>query len=1492
MYPLTSFQKQIFAICHQYPGSCAYNIPAAIDINGDINYDSLLKSLEYVQDWHPELRTIIIEKDGEFFQLLGDRLKIEKQIAEPEELEDKLSMEAAKPIGCMNNALARIIVWSSGERRCVIQLTISHIIGDRASLSILINSLWKIYNLLISECTINTPTTLSFFDYLSEETRLSHHYTSNSYFEGLENMTSASYIPLDYEKNNSMSFMGDSATNSIQGHDYDKIKSCSKDHKTTPYVFFASAVASMLYKMTGYDDIVLASAVSTRSLKFLETSGPILNTVLLRQQFSDDILSYQDLLISMNDKTQDMLHYSFIPFSDILSGLRHKGQLVGETAFQCMYVYNGSDFDFLENDSLSMQLFLVNNHSTKCDLTIYLVDNGKKFNIRFEYSNKIFKPETIKILLDNLILLSKKIASNSSLSIRSQINDYSNSIIRNYESGKTVDFATNVTLLDKFIENFATLSSKEAVIYKGHSYTYKDLSTISDNVAFNLSKKGVNKGDIIGVYSERTHELIPILIGIWKMGGVYLPLECSSPEIRLNDIIDIASPKLILINTEYKVKEVIKNKGCISFKDVVLPHTNSTSGFLSDPPTPSDNAYMIFTSGSTGKPKGVLINHLGIYNRISWMHHNLDITSSDNILQKTSLMFDVSLWELLLPFFSGCKLAIAESNKSSDPQYLAQIMQDKSISIVHFVPVYLDAAVDVFNKYSFDYLRHIICSGDILKKSTINNTYAFLPSKTTIHNYYGPTEASIDVSYYSCPRVNSERLTPIGEPIWNTQLYLVKDNEIVNDILTPGALYIAGVGLATEYCNTPLLTTEKFAPLRLTSGKMIRAYSTGDIGMWSSDGKLQFLGRNDRQIKIRGIRIEAGDIESRLESNNKIASSYVCKQDSIDNSENLIAYVVLKEEMSVTDEELKSFLSSYFIPSAVPNKFIYLDKFPLMPSGKVDTKALKQLETKSINLLKSEKIDKDDGSYIILREIWQKVLSCNEISINDNYFNLGGDSIKSIRIVAQAKEHGFTFGISDLLNNPTIQSLIRFRRSQEQRIDNDCDYKEFELIKSSDKQITEISDIEDAFPLSMLQQALIYHSEVSEHYNVYVTTFRIKGKFDLELWQKAIQLTSDTQSIMRSFFEIGTYSEPLQVILKNVVQKCDYKDLRAQKNQDILLAEFFELEKTNVFDWGQAPLLRYYIHHLDKNLFQFTVSEPCLDGWSVSIICTEILKNYEALLNKNIDSSSSERASIDILDSNKQVKPSLGAFIKQEQQVLQSAEHLGYWRNALLHSEKTIIIPDKSVHKQPFRIEHYVSHMDTDKLLQLAQVNNLPFKSVLLALHCKLLAFITQQDIVTTGIMSNARPEKSGWDEIAGMFINVLPITVEVKNNSIAEIAQKLIKIEAAANTYRYLPYASIIKHSTDQIFDSVFNFTNFYPYKDFVNNKNIEIQYLKGSDQTLFGVTMQFTLLPVEKNLRVAFDFNHLEPSDSIVNKIHDTLVDIMKYENEAYMSNSIPYS
>jgi amino acid adenylation domain-containing protein len=475
-----------------------------------------------------------------------------------------------------------------------------------------------------------------------------------------------------------------------------------------------------------------------------------------------------------------------------------------------------------------------------------------------------------------------------------------------------------------------------AVAYGSASLTYRELNAKSNQLARYLERNGIQAGQPVGIYADRSLELVIALLGVLKAGGVYVPIDPSYPADRRAYVIEDSGAATI-ITQDHLLAELHDLKDPMA---VCLDRDWERIGDEADvdPPAtdhPGELASILYTSGSTGRPKGVLNTHQGLTNRLLWMQDAYALRADDRVLQKTPIGFDVSGWEFFWPLTVGAGLVIARPGGHRDTQYLIDAIQQQSITTLHFVPPMLQAFLATDGVEACTCLRRVICSGDILRRETQQEFFAKLP-EVELYNLYGPTEASIDVTAWRCARDDTNVAISIGRPIANTQIHILDDALLRVPVGTAGEIYIGGVQVARGYHNRPDLTKERFVPDPFSADPNARLYRTGDLGVYRRDGAIDFLGRLDNQVKIRGVRIELGEIEAVLATSPDIKDAVVVAYDRSPTERQLAAYVVPAADTDFDARAMREFLRHKLPEAMIPAYFIPLERIPLTPNGKID----------------------------------------------------------------------------------------------------------------------------------------------------------------------------------------------------------------------------------------------------------------------------------------------------------------------------------------------------------------------------------------------------------------------------------------------------------------------------------------------------------------------------------------------------------------------------
>ncbi|MFN6567373.1 amino acid adenylation domain-containing protein [Dendronalium sp. ChiSLP03b] len=570
-----------------------------------------------------------------------------------------------------------------------------------------------------------------------------------------------------------------------------------------------------------------------------------------------------------------------------------------------------------------------------------------------------------------------------------------------------------------------------AVVFENTQLTYRQLNQRANQLAHHLCSLGVGSEVLVGIYLERSLEMIVGLLAILKAGGAYVPLDPTYPSERLAFVLQETQTPVIL-TTASLLNSLPAHKAqivCLDSEWEVLAQ-NSPANLVCE--VTSDNLiYIIYTSGSTGQPKGVMIPHRGIYNQLQWRQTTFELTEADKVLQTISLSFDPSVWQIFWPLCFGAQLVLARPGGHQDPTYLVNLIAEQQITVIALVPSMLRVLLEQKGIENCQTLRHITCGGEALPVKLIEDFFSKLNLNNVLHNCYGPTEASIDATFWKCQHDSNYLIAPIGRPIANTQIYILDEDLQPVGVGDLGELHIGGAGLARGYFKRPDLTREKFIPNPFSQEPGARLYKTGDLARYLGDGNIEYVGRLDSQVKIRSFRIELGEIEAVLAQHPAVQQSVVIAKEDVLGDKYLVAYIVVDRDRAAKTDEVRRFLKQRLPDYMMPSTFVILEALPMTPNGKVDRRALPE-PAQIRQELEETFVAPRDEMELQLVKIWQKILGVNPIGIRDNFFSLGGHSLVAVRVLAQVeKVFKKNLPVSTLLQNPTIEQLAVILRQSE-----------------------------------------------------------------------------------------------------------------------------------------------------------------------------------------------------------------------------------------------------------------------------------------------------------------------------------------------------------------------------------------------------------------------------------------------------------------------------
>ncbi|MCF2220323.1 amino acid adenylation domain-containing protein [Chryseobacterium sp. PS-8] len=1033
-------------------------------------------------------------------------------------------------------------------------------------------------------------------------------------------------------------------------------------------------------------------------------------------------------------------------------------------------------------------------------LFVFNVDNG--LSLKISYTEESYDKNYIKGIADHYFNLLVSLIDNKEKEIDSieLISDSEKQRIIKLFNNTEKYYPEDKTILDLFLEQVRKTPENVAVAYKDKKLTYQELDKRSNQVAHYLLEKFGDTNRVFGVQIDRSVELIITIFGILKAGGIYLPLSKNHPTDRILYTLDNSNACAIFTDTG-KPEDFENRYDCLYVNE--LSAYSSTGINLAKP---EKVAYIIYTSGSTGKPKGVLIKHTSMVNRLHWMQNEYQLTEHDTILQKTPLVFDVSIWELFLWSMSGAKLVLAAPGAEKDPQELCEIIQKENITVLHFVPSMLNAFLAYLdgtkqNIYNLESIRHLFTSGEELKAT---DAKAFLDYCTNaeLHNLYGPTEATVDVSFHNVSRKVAYRSIPIGKPIDNTQLFIFNDKMQLQPVGVPGELFIGGVNLSAGYANQPELTKERFISNPLNPGSLL--YKTGDLAKWLEDGSIEYLGRIDNQVKIRGNRIELGEIEFVIQSFPTITTVVVLPKDYASGVQ-LVGYLVIDEGFS--EETLRNFLASQLPDYMIPSYFIIVDQIPVTTNGKVNREALLSIEVKS----DEEYVAPETELQKLLLTYWNEILSTEKIGINDSFFRIGGDSILAIRLIGMINNYiSANISMVDIYENDTIKKLADFiQKSEEKEYSAIFDTIELELEKfeSEYKKHNQNSLIEKVYPMSDIEKAMCFIHKSRPDDILYFEQLMqpvIYETLDVDVFQKTLDLLVEKHEILRTGFDIEHFAH---IIYKNVDTRITFHDYSAysKDEQKRKIEEDMEKSRPDHFDLQAEKLWRIIIYKLQDSHHEilFEYHHAILDGWSFASLITEMNNTYLELLRGNA-------VKLETLETG------FKDYITQEMFYKKNPETTEFWKKELKNYKKLTL--NKTTDLKDFKSvrDVYPAKLLTD-LEKIAADKNTTVKNILLSAYVYTMKMLSGETDILVGLVTFTRPLKKDGEKLLGCFLNTVPFRITIPENItwtqyIAAIDKKVLEVKK----YDHLSLFEISNAIGsaglgNPLFDTFFNYINWH---------------------------------------------------------------------------------
>ncbi len=1019
--PLSFAQQQLWLVQQLIPESMpVYNEPTTIHLGGSINAAILEQSIKEIIQRHEAFRTTFKIVEGKPVQIISpsisftlpliDLTNLPANERETESLKIA-TKEAIKAFDLLTGPLFRATLIKLDDQDYRLFLTWHHIILDGISIyNIFLPELEQIYKAFSKGAIpqLETPH-LQYADYAIWQRQQSDLEDQLKYWKQQLADLPSLQLPTDHPKTAQQSYNGARQCLALSKQLTESLKELSQKEGVSLFMTLFAAFNVLLYRYTGQEDIPVGTVTAGRNKPELEQIfGFFLNTLVLRTDLSKQP-SFQQLLKRVREVTLEAYAHEDLAFEKVVNELQTDRNLGTNPLFQVSFIMEPTILN-LESGWTPSQLD-IHTATSKFDLTVELDERPEGIIGRIEYNTDLFDQSRIIRMIGHYQTLLESIIANpqQSISHLTLLTEAEQQQFREWNN-------TSQVLPDKqcihqlFEQQVEHTPEAIALVFEDQQLTYQQLNQRANQLAHYLRKLGVKPETLVGICVERSLEMIIGILGILKAGGAYVPLDPTYPQERLNFMLEDAKVQILL------TQQHLENKLLTESQINLDSHWEKIAQESTENPVnntrPENLVYIIYTSGSTGKPKGVMIEHRGLCNLAKAQIYSFDIHHKSRILQFASFSFDASISEIFMTFISGSTLYLAKRKALLPGPSLIKIINDYNINTITFPPSVL--ATLSINQLTT--LRTIIIAGEACSAKLVAN----LIPKYNVFNAYGPTETTICATIAKC--TDSSNKPAIGKPIANIQTYVLDHNLQQVPLGVPGELYIGGIGLARGYIKNPKFTTEKFISNPFTKKNNDRLYKSGDFVRYLSDGQLEFLERIDNQVKISGFRIELGEIEAIINQHSAIKEVIVTTEEYMGNKR-LIAYITTNKQHVPSTDELRSFiikkLPNYMLPSA----FILLDTLPLTPNGKIDHKKLPTPEGIRPKL-KERFVAPRNPIEAHLARIWAKFLKVDQVGIYDNFFDLGGSSLRAVQVLTELKNTVFVeIPLTCIFESPTIAEL-------------------------------------------------------------------------------------------------------------------------------------------------------------------------------------------------------------------------------------------------------------------------------------------------------------------------------------------------------------------------------------------------------------------------------------------------------------------------------------
>ncbi|TBU72197.1 non-ribosomal peptide synthase/polyketide synthase [Phytopseudomonas daroniae] len=1376
--PQSAAQSRLWFLWQLQPESVAYNIPGGLRLHGELDVAALQRAFDTLVQRHEALRTRFLQEGQQRILATGDWTLLREDLsgypaAERETRAREIQEhEARSRFDLEQGPLLRIKLVSLDEEDHLLLVTLQHIIADGWSLGILLDEFARLYAAYAQGQDLALPPlAIQYADHAAwqrDNLDSAEQQRQLDYWRGaLEGEREPLALPLDRPRGASVS-AAERLGLRLDKALCERLHGLARSRQVSSFSLLLAAFQALLQRYTGQDDIRVGVPNANRPL--LETQGLIgffINTQVLRSRI-DSRQDFHSLLAAVSVSVQAAQLNQAIDYEQISAALGDAA------AFEVMFNHQQRNSDALKRlPGLLAEELPWHSREAKCDLQLHSEEDPQgRIRLSFDYAVELFDAVTIERLAGHFVALLEQLCAHPGKALgdlpllgepeRRQLHDW----------GRDPQPQPDWALAQRLTQQAAGSPVQTALVAGERALSYAELERKANALALRLRALGIGPEVRVGVLAERSLELMIALVAIVKAGGAYVPLDPDYPRKRLQYMIEDSDVALLL--GQARVLEMFELPGRLA--TLALDEVAEGPGVDVGPASAVHGhnlAYVIYTSGSTGLPKAVGVSYGALIERLHWMHQQYAVGPRDVLLQKAPLSFDVSLWECLLPLIAGARLVLAGNGEHRDPRRLVELVREHGVTLLHFVPPLLQLFADEPEVGACTSLRHLFSGGEALPAELCRRLHERLPS-VTLHNRYGPTESAINVTHWRCTGEGEVRV-PIGRPLSNVVSEIREADWQLAPTGARGELLLGGSALARGYLGQPALTASRFLPAEGGG----RLYRSGDLARWRGDGALDYLGRLDEQVKLRGVRIELDEIRNAILAQPGVRQALVVLGEGPGGGQ-LLAYLVAagEESPAALAERIREALRSALPEPMLPAHILRLEQFPLTPSGKLDRRALPQRDALQ-RAYRAPGNDLERG----LAAIWSEMLGVQRVGLDDDFFELGGHSLLATRIVSRARQ---AFAVE-----LPLRSLFESRRLGD--FAAWVARAQAEGLADSQGPIA-LVDRGQRLALSYSQQRMWFLWQLdpqSPAYNVGGMA-RLRGPLDVEAFERALQALIQRHESLRTTFPSDD-GKPWQRVSEQSDVRLEWLDLstESEAEREAGIQRLAEQQAHAPFDLERGPLLRACLvksgereHHL-----LLTLHHIVTEGWAMDIFARELAALYAAFVDER--ESPLPALPVQYLD--------YSAWHRQWLEGGEMQRQLDYWKSQLGGEQPLLNLPSDRPRPavQSHRGELHRFDLDEGLARRVNRFNSerglTLFMTVSAALAALLYRYGGQDDLrIGVPLANRIRPESEG---LIGAFLNTQVLRIQPHGQMrVSELLEQVRQVAIDGQSHQDVPFDHLVE--------------------------------------------------------------------------------------------------